>query len=68
MEAEIDHGRVIPLEPDKLPVTGRALLTVLSPTGQKPDFDKIRPWLGVLKTKVDSVEWQRQVRSEWNNG
>jgi len=37
MEAEIDHGRVIPKEPEKLPLTGRALLTVLNPTGEKPD-------------------------------
>ena len=28
MEAEIDHGRVTPAEPEKLPPTGEPLLTV----------------------------------------
>jgi hypothetical protein len=31
VEVELDHGRVIPKDADKLPATGHALLTILQP-------------------------------------
>jgi hypothetical protein len=31
VEVEIDHGKVLPKEPDQLPETGRGLLTILPP-------------------------------------
>lgn len=31
MEVEIEHGKVVPKEPDKLPESGRGLLTILQP-------------------------------------
>ncbi len=65
IEAEIDHGRVIPLEPEKLPATGRGLLTVLESPERKPDLNVIQSVLGTLKTEVDAAEWQRQQRAEW---
>ena len=66
MEAEIDHGRIIPAEPEKLPVSGRALLTVLSSHERKPDYIKIKALLGKLRTDIDTEAWQREIRSEWN--
>jgi hypothetical protein len=65
MEAEIDHGRVIPAEPEKLPATGRAILTVLSAPA-KPDIERVKSQLGIFKPRVDVVEWQRKIRSEWD--
>ena len=65
MEAEIDHGRVIPKEPEKLPLTGRALLTVLNPTDEKPDWDKVIGLLGTMQEKVDGLTIERDARAEW---
>jgi len=65
MEAEIDHGRVIPKEPEKLPLTGRALLTVLNSTGEKPDWDKVIGCLGTMQEKVDGLTIERDARAEW---
>jgi len=66
IEAEIDHGRIIPTKPDKLPPTGKALLTVLEAPERKPDANVIKSVLGTLKTGVDAAEWQRQQRTEWD--
>ena len=66
MEAEIDHGRVIPKEPEKLPPTGVALLTVLTATGDKRDWDKIMALLGTMQNNVDGLTVERQARAEWN--
>jgi hypothetical protein len=66
MEAEIDHGRVIPKEPEKLPPTGIALLTVLTATGDKRDWDKIMALLGTMHNKVDGLAVERQARAEWD--
>ena len=66
LAAEIDHGRITVAEPDKLPLTGKALLTVLDSPDRKPDWNKIEAVLGTLKTDVDAAEWERQIRSEWD--
>jgi hypothetical protein len=66
MEAEIDHGRIIPQEPEKLPLKGRALITVLEPAQKKPDWERIRPLLGILKTQVDPATWEREIREQWD--
>ncbi len=66
LEATIDHGRITVAEPEKLPVTGKALLTVLNVPERKPDWKKVEAILGTLKTKVDAAEWERQIRSEWD--
>jgi hypothetical protein len=39
IEVEIDHGKIIPREPAKLPEHGNGLLTILSPNGP----DEARP-------------------------
>jgi hypothetical protein len=67
MEGVIDGGRIIPSEPGKLPENGRILLTVLETGARKPDIEIIKSVLGTLKTDVDAVQWQRQVRAEWSN-
>jgi len=66
LEATIDHGRITVAEPEKLPVNGKALLTVLDVPGCKPDWKKIEAVLGTLKTDIDAAEWERQLRSEWD--
>lgn len=67
MEAEINHGRVIPKEPEKLPSTGTALLTVLTAAGDKRDWDKIMALLGSMQKKADGLTVERQARAEWNS-
>jgi hypothetical protein len=37
MEVEIDHGKVVPKEPDRLPDSGRGLLTILHPASGAAD-------------------------------
>jgi hypothetical protein len=49
VEVELDHGRVIAKEPDKLPATGPALLTILLPNG--PDSRDQRP-IGLAKGRL----------------
>ncbi len=66
LEATIDHGRITVAEPDKLPATGKALLTVLDTPDKKPDLKEIKSLLGVFKTDIDASEWQRQMRAEWD--
>jgi len=34
VEVEIDHGRILPREPTRLPEKARGLLTVLEPIGE----------------------------------
>lgn len=66
MEAEIDHGRVIPKEPEKLPLVGKALLTVLDWPERKPDWDKVMALLGAMQNKADGLAVERAARAEWN--
>ena len=36
VQVDIDHGKVIPREPEKLPAKATGVLTFLSPEAQKP--------------------------------
>jgi len=65
MEAESDHGRIVPKEPEKLPATGKALLTVLDSTDRKPEWDKIMSLLGKMENKADGLAVERETRAEW---
>jgi hypothetical protein len=65
IEADIRNGQVIPREPEKLPTSGKALITVLAQT-KKPDVNVIRSVFGTLKTDIDAAEWQRKERAEWD--
>lgn len=66
MEASIDHGRITVAEPDKLPVTGRALLTLLESPERKPDWDKVTSLLGTAECKRDGLAIEREARAEWD--
>ena len=65
MEATIDHGSITVAEPEELPVTGRALLTVLEPPERKPDWNKVMSLLGTMQNKVDGLAIEREARAEW---
>ena len=66
MEAAIDHGRITVAEPDKLPATGKALLTVLDSPERKPDWAKVMSLLGTMERKVDGLATEREARAEWD--
>ena len=67
MEAEIDHGRIIPAEPEKLPPTGKALLTVIESPAREPDWDKVMSLLGTMQNKMDGLAVERESRTEWDD-
>jgi hypothetical protein len=69
LEVEIDHGRIIPTEPDKLPETGKGLLTVLQSEPQVLDTERkarIQALLELSKSlNLDEAKaraWMDQVR------
>lgn len=66
LEATIDHGRITVAEPEKLPVTGKALLTVLDVPERKPDWDKVMAILGTAQRKLDGLAVEREARIEWD--
>ena len=65
MEATIDHGRITVAEPEKLPVTGKAVLTVLEPAERMPDWKKVMGLLGTAQNKLDGLAIEREARDEW---
>lgn len=65
LEATIDHGRITVTEPEKLPVNGKALLTVLDVPERKPDWEKIMAILGTAQNKLDGLTVEREARKEW---
>jgi len=66
LEATIDHGRITVAEPEKLPVKGKALLTVLDAPERKPDWDKVMRLLGSAQNKLDGLAVERAAREEWD--
>jgi hypothetical protein len=66
LEAEINHGQITVAEPGKLPVTGKALLTVLDAPVHEPDWDKVMGLLGTMQNKVDGLTVEREARAEWD--
>lgn len=66
LEATIDHGRITVAEPEKLPVNGKALLTVLDTPERKPDWDKVMRLLGSAQNKLDGLAVERAARDEWD--
>ena len=66
IEAEIREGRIYLATPEKLPKSGKALLIVLDEEKPKLDPESIRPLLGWLNSEIDSVQWQRRIRDEWD--
>ena len=66
LEATIDHGRITVAQPEKLPVRGKALLTVLDVPERKPDWDKIMAILGTAQNKLDGLQVERESRVDWD--
>jgi hypothetical protein len=66
IEAVVKKGKIYPLEPDKLPIEGKLLLIVLNEENVQADPEKIKDLLGSLKMDIDSVQWQKDIRSEWD--
>ena len=67
IEATVKEGVIYPTDPTKIPKEGKLLLIVLDDKKIKPDADKVSSLLGWLQNDRDSVEWQREIRSEWDN-
>ena len=65
LEATIDHGLITVAEPERLPVNGKALLTVLDASEGKPDWDKVMSLLGTAGQKLDGLAIERAAREEW---
>ena len=66
IEAVVKEGIIYPRDPKKLPREGKLLLIVLDEKEIQPDGEKISGLLGWLKSDVDSVQWQQQIRAEWD--
>ena len=67
IEAVIKEGRIYPNEPERLPKEGKLLLIVLDEKKTKPTPEIMEHLLGWLDTKQKGVDWQKQVRSEWDH-
>ena len=67
IEAVVREGKIYPLEPDKLPREGKLLLIVLNEEEIQADPEKIKGLIGSIKMDIDSVQWQRSIRSEWDS-
>ena len=67
IEAVIKEGRIYPNEPERLPKEGKLLLIVLGEKKTKPTPEIMEHLLGWLDTKQKGVDWQKQVRSEWDH-
>lgn len=66
IEADIRKGRVVPLEPGRMPESGRALVVILDQPVKKTQWKRVRNGLGWLKLSTDPAEWQRRIRDEWD--
>jgi hypothetical protein len=67
IEAVVREGKIYPLEPDKLPREGKLLLIILNEENIQADPERIKSLIGSLKIDIDSVQWQRNIRSEWDS-
>jgi hypothetical protein len=66
IKAEIEHGRIIPLENASLPDSCRVLVTILTPENEKmPAWKEVKKHLGFMRRAVNGKLWQKQIRSEW---
>jgi hypothetical protein len=50
-----------------LPREGRLLLIVINEENIQADPERIKDLIGSLKMDIDSVQWQRDIRSEWDS-
>ena len=66
LAATIDHGRITVAEPEKLPINGKAWLTVLGAPERQPDWDTVMRLLGTAQNKLDGLAIERAAREEWD--
>jgi hypothetical protein len=66
VEADIKKGRIVPLEPERIPSSGHALIVLLDNPGRKASWNRVRGTLGWLDMRTDPCAWQRSIRSEWD--
>ena len=65
IEADIKNGKIIGPNAAKLPAIAHVRITLLTkPEKSHPDWNSIKAQFGKLKIRVDTVEWQQQIRSE----
>ena len=67
IEADIRKGRIVPLEPDKVPNSGHALIVLLKGPAKRASWKRVRGTLGWLKIRTAPEQWQRAIRSEWES-
>ena len=66
IEADIENGKITGSNVAKLPAVAHVRIILLTkPAKLHPDWSCVKEQFGKLKTRVDSVEWQQQIRSEW---
>ncbi len=63
MEVEIDHGRLVAAEPEKLPETGKGLLTVLEPA--LPDEARKLSPLEALEALQKHLNLDEKKAADW---
>jgi len=71
VEAYLDNGAITPKELHALPKHALVLLTVLKAesdthTDETSFADVIARTAGVMHENIDTVQWQRETRSEWS--
>jgi hypothetical protein len=67
VDATIKDGAAVPLRPGQLPKAGRALIMVLERRQAVRDANRLAELCGKLPVRVDAIEWQRRLRSEWDD-
>ncbi len=71
LEVEIDHGRIVAREPEKLPERSRGLLTVLEPVKETENVEEMTPiqafhalqkHLNLDEAKAKAKAWMDTIR------
>jgi len=67
IEADVENGQIQGPDAMKIPRHAHVLITLLTagPEKKRADWNSIKPLLGKLKLRGNTLEWQRRVRSEW---
>ncbi|MFA5043923.1 MAG: hypothetical protein WC381_09460 [Kiritimatiellia bacterium] len=54
IKAEIEHGRIVPLENTSLPDSCHVLATILTPeNGEMPQWDEVKKHIGFMRGAVN---------------
>lgn len=67
IEADVENGVLKGGEVGRLPPRAHVLVTLLHPRRRDgSDWEKIRPLLGTLPKRTDTLIWQKKMRDEWD--